>query len=159
MTGSFSNYLENKLLDHSLGKASYSMPTAYIALCTSAPTDASTGSSIVEPSTSGTAYARVATSGTDWVNSSGGIISNATVLSFAAATGAGWGTITHFALCDNGTVGAGNMLIWGEVSPTIPVPTGSIVSFAIGNLQITLDSDISFFHLCRCITLKDVHYL
>lgn len=138
MTGSFSNYSELKLLEHIMGKNSFSMPTPYMALCTSAPTDASTGSTIVEPSTSGTGYIRIEIPNTSLNNATNGYINNAVTITFPIAT-ASWGTITHFALCDNGTVGAGNMLIWGEVSPNIPVPTGSIVSFAIGNLQITLD--------------------
>jgi len=62
---SFSNYLENEILDHIVGKTSYTMPTAYIALCTSDPTDAGTGASMNEVANSG-AYARVVTAGGDW---------------------------------------------------------------------------------------------
>ena len=40
----FSNYLENKILDHVLKNISYTSPTtAYVGLFTSDPTDAGTG--------------------------------------------------------------------------------------------------------------------
>lgn len=135
MTGSFSNYLENKILDHIMTKAEYEMlSTVYIALCTAAPTDASTGSTIVEPS--GGSYARLEVDPDDLNNASNGSITNNSTMSFPSAT-ASWGTITHFAVCDALT--GGNMLVWGEVTPSIPIPTGSIVSFDAGNFEVTLD--------------------
>jgi hypothetical protein len=139
MAGSFSDYAENKILDHLVGKTSWTMPTVYVALCTSAPTDSSTGATIVEPSTSGTAYARKSTAGADWEAAASGANQNANAITFATATGAGWGTITHFALVDSGTVGAGNMLAWGSLTVSKAISAGDTASFAAGDLDITLD--------------------
>lgn len=136
MTGSFSNYLELKLLEHSLGKNSFSMPTPYLALCTVAPTDVSTGTTITEPSTSGTGYTRIEIPSTSLNNATSGYINNAVTLTFPIATAA-WGTITHFAVCDSVTLG--NMLLWGTVTPNIVVDTDGIVSLAPDELHITLD--------------------
>ena len=61
---SFSNYLEDKVLNHVFGGSAYTAPTTlYIALLTSAPDDTSTGvsgqsNSIAEVSGSGTGYTR-----------------------------------------------------------------------------------------------------
>ena len=47
---SFSDYAENKILELIVGKTGFTTPTAYIALVTTLPTDASTGATLVEPS-------------------------------------------------------------------------------------------------------------
>lgn len=131
--GSLSDYAELALLEEITGKTAYAIPTVAIALCTAAPTDASTGSTIVEPS--GSAYARKATSGL-WGTAASGAIANSSAITFTTATGS-WGTITHFALCDATT--AGNMLAWGALTTSKAVVSGDTVSFAIGDLDITLD--------------------
>ena len=58
MAGSFSDYLEDKLLKHTFTNTAYTSPTAlYVALFTAAPTDAGGGTEI-----SGSAYVRTAVS-------------------------------------------------------------------------------------------------
>src|SRR4249920_148253 len=54
---SFSDYLENKVLDHIFNDGTYSVPTASLGLWTSALTDASTGATAGEAAY--TTYARV----------------------------------------------------------------------------------------------------
>ena len=134
MAGSASDYLENKLLEEVVGKTAYTMPKVYIALLTSAPTDASTGSTIVEPVSMN--YSRITTTGASWATASSGSISNAAILTSPVASG-DWGTITHFALCDAATTG--NVLVWGELSTSKTVLNGDSLSFAVGSLIITLD--------------------
>ena len=134
---SFSDYSEAKVLDHIVGKTSFTMPTAYVALCTADPTDAGTGASMNEVANAN-AYARVTTSGSDWDAAASGATANAAELSFPEATGS-WGTITHFALVDSGTHGAGNMLAHGALDASKAIVSGDIVKFAIGALDITLD--------------------
>ncbi|MBN2315450.1 MAG: hypothetical protein JXM79_16085 [Sedimentisphaerales bacterium] len=56
--GSFSDYWEDKILDHIFGKVNYTPPTIYVALSTSDPLDDASG--LTEPT--GNAYARVETS-------------------------------------------------------------------------------------------------
>lgn len=137
MSGSFSDYAELKVLELVVGKTAFTTPTTYLALVTTLPTDASTGATLVEPSTTGTAYARLATSG-QWGAAAAGAISNSGVLTFATATGAGWGAIVGFAIVDSGTVGAGNVLAWGSLTSKT-ILAGDTASFAVGDLQITLD--------------------
>lgn len=132
--GSFSDYAENKILEHIVGKTSFTMPTAYIALCTTAPTDASTGSTLVEPS--GNNYSRKATVGGDWAAASGGSISNSGSLAFPQASGS-WGTITHFAIVDASA--NGNVIAWGALSASKAVGSGDTPSFAAGQLTVTQD--------------------
>src|SRR4030043_1969614 len=107
--GGFSNYWENKILDHIFGKGSYTPPTMYVGLSTADPADE--GAGWAEPS--GNSYARVQTSASDWNTASKGYMDNAGDITFDQATGS-WGTITHFALFDAAT--AGNMLAHGTLS-------------------------------------------
>jgi len=130
--GSFSDYLEDEVLDHVTGKGAYTSPTVYVALSTADPTDDASG--MAEPS--GDAYARVETSASDWDASSGGATANATAITFPEATG-NWGTITHFALYDAST--GGNMLMHGALDASRSITNGITPRFAIGELDITLD--------------------
>lgn len=133
--GSFANFTEDKFLDHLVGKTSYTMPTAYVGLSTTDPTD--DGSGMAEPS--GMGYTRVATAGGDWNAASGGANSNANDVTFPEASG-DWGTITHFALFD--AASGGNMLIHGSLTTSKHVESGEIAKFAggtPGDLAFTLD--------------------
>ena len=130
--GSFSDYLENELLDHVFGKGSYTPPTIYVALSTANPLD--DGSGLAEPS--GNSYARVQTAATDWNAASSGFIDNATVIEFNEATGS-WGTITHFALMD--AASGGNLLVHGALSTSKSIGTGDTAEFAAGDLDVSLD--------------------
>jgi len=135
--GSFSNYAEAKILDHIVGKTSFTMPTAYIALCTADPTEAGTGASITEVADAN-AYARVTTAGSDWDAAAAGATANAAAIEFTEASGS-WGTVTHFAILDSATHGAGNMLAYGALTASKAVTDGDTVIFAIGDLSATLD--------------------
>lgn len=128
-----SNYLENKILDHVLTATAYTQPSRYIALFTASPGEA--GSFTNEISTSGTAYARQAV--TFAAASSGSSATNATV-TFPTAT-ANWGTITHVAVVDSDTEGAGNVLFYGAVTTSKQIDTGDTFQISSGNLTISLD--------------------
>ena len=130
--GGFSNYWENKILDHIFGKGSYTPPTIYVGLSTADPTD--DGSGLVEPS--GNGYARVQTSASDCNAASSGSLDNAGDITFAQATG-NWGTITHFALFDAAT--AGNMLAHGTLSQSKAIGESDTARFEAGDLDISLD--------------------
>jgi len=129
-----SNYLENALVDHITGKTAYTQPTAYVALCTAAPNDASTGATITEADYTG--YARESTAGSDWNAASGGTADNANAITFGACT-AGSNTITHFAILD--AASNGNVLVYGTLDPSLAVSAGITPSFAAGALSITCD--------------------
>lgn len=130
--GGFSDYWENKILDHIFGKGSYTPPTIYVGLSTTDPTD--DGSGLAEPS--GNAYARVQTSASDWNTTSNGSLDNINDITFAQATGI-WGTITHFALFDAAT--AGNMLAHGALSQSKAIGESDTARFEAGDLDISLD--------------------
>lgn len=127
---SFTDYTENKVLDHVVGKTAFTMPAIWVALFTAAPSDAGGGTEVT-----GGSYARKATAGTDWAAAAAGATSNATTLTFVTPT-ASWGTVTHFALMDAATVG--NMIAWAPLTTSQAIGSGNTVSFAIGDLDVTL---------------------
>jgi hypothetical protein len=136
-----SDYLEVELIKHIFRTGSFTKPTVLgIALATGAPTDASTGATITEV-TNANSYARVDTPPLDanWAATSGtnGLTSNVADISFAAASGS-WGTVTHVAIIDSVTHGAGNMLFYGTLTASKAVGSGDTFKFGAGNLSITL---------------------
>lgn len=134
MAGSKSNFLENELLDHVLGAATYTPPaTVYIALFTAAPTDAGGGTEV-----SGGSYARVSVTNNDtnWPAASGGIKNNGTEITFPTAS-ANWGTIVAMGIFD--AASGGNLLFWGDLSQSVVIDTSDTFTFPIGNVEITED--------------------
>jgi hypothetical protein len=132
--GALSDYLENKLADQLFRGVAYTFPaTFYIGLYTSAPTDAGGGTEV-----SGGSYARVAVTvnTTNWSAASGGSLSNAAAITFAAATAA-WGTVTHIGIFDALT--SGNLLIWGALASSRVVNISDQFSFAVGQLVVSFD--------------------
>ena len=125
--------MENKILDHVLTATAYTQPSRFLALFTGNPGE--TGSFTNEVSTSGTAYARQAV--TFAAASSGSSATNATV-TFPTAT-ANFGTITHVAVVDSDTEGAGNVLFYGAVTTSKLIETGDTFQISSGNLTISLD--------------------
>lgn len=126
-----SDYLENKLLDHQVGKTSYTMPTAYVALFTAAPSDTGGGTEVT-----GGSYARKTTAGADWNAAASGSTSNANALTFPTAT-ASWGTVTHWGIYDASS--AGNLLRWAALTTSKTIASGDTASFAAGALVLTED--------------------
>jgi hypothetical protein len=132
--GSFTNYLENKLLDHVFGGGNYTRPaTLYIGLSTSDPGE--TGSTAGEPSGNGYARVAVVNNATNFPAASGGAKTNGTPIEFPEATGA-WGTVTHFFIADNST--GGNVLGYGALNVPKSPTAGDIVYFKANDLDITL---------------------
>jgi hypothetical protein len=126
------NFLENELLDHLLqkGTADYTSPAnLYIGLFT-AVADAEAGT-VTE--VSGNDYARTSVS---FNTASGGSSTNDGDVTFPAANGGDWGTITHIGLYDAST--AGNLLIVGSLSASKTVSDGDIFQISDTNLTISL---------------------
>ena len=132
-SNNFSNYLELKVLDHIMGKASFTMPTAYVALSTADPTE--DGSGIAEPAVA-SAYARVATAAGDWNAASGGTITNANKIQFATPT-ANWGLLAYWAIFDNSA--GGNMLVYGALTAEKQGGIGADVNIPAGSLSQSLN--------------------
>jgi hypothetical protein len=131
---SFSDYLENKILDHIFNDGTYSVPTASLGLWTSALTDASTGSTSGEAAY--TTYARVTIGASDMSAAASGSKTNTAAFTFPACT-AGSSTITYWGTFDATT--AGNMLVWGTATSTVISTTQTPPVVAIGGLVVTLD--------------------
>jgi hypothetical protein len=132
-----SNYLENKLLDHTLTATAYTQPgTRYLALFNNTSTNTAAnleaGTLTDETSTSGTAYIRKAVT---FAAASGGTSATNATVTFDAAT-ANWGTITHVAVMDAET--SGNVLFYGAVTTSKTIETGDTFQVTSGNLSISL---------------------
>lgn len=115
---SFSDYWENKVLNHFFGKESYTAPEhIYVGLSLADPGD--DGSGVSEPTHE--SYARVETDPSDWTVASGGVIKNAVDLTFPVPTG-DWGTVTHGILFD--AASGGNFLAYGSFPVPIEILAG-----------------------------------
>lgn len=122
---SFSDYLENVVLDYIFSS------TVYAALSTADPLD--DGSGIAEPV--GNGYTRKSVLTTDWFAASGGTKSNQNAIIFNEASGA-WGAITHFALFD--ALSGGNILASGALTAPVSPISGETPQFAAGDLDVSL---------------------
>jgi hypothetical protein len=93
----FSNYANDKILNHFFGKGAYTPPTIFVAPSTADPLG--DGSGLAEPF--GNNYSRAETEAADWNASSGGAgaLDNAEDVVFPESSGA-WGVLTHFSLFD-----------------------------------------------------------
>ena len=123
-----SNYLENKLLDHTLGTASFTMPsTVYLACFTSDPTDAGSGTEV-----SGSGYSRQAIT---FGAASGGSTTNSSAETFTAS-GGNFGTISHIGIYDAST--SGNLLVYGALNSSKTINDGESIVFSIGSITVAL---------------------
>ena len=130
MAGSFTDYLEDKLLKHTFTNTAFTSPTAvYLGLFTSAPTDTGGGTEL-----SGNAYARqavtFAVSGTSQT-----LATNSSAIEYPTAT-ASWGTLVAVAGFDAST--SGNMLAWADLASNRTVGSGDIFRIPANDLDITL---------------------
>ena len=123
-----SNYLENALINATLRNTAYtSVSTVYVALYTSDPTDANTGTEV-----SGGSYQR--TSVTFAAPSNGVSASNADC-TFPQATGS-WGTVGWIGIMDAAT--SGNLLYHTALDVAKTIDSGDIFKIASGSLTVTL---------------------
>jgi len=126
----FSDYLEDKVLDHVFGGTAYTAPTTlYVALYTVAPTDTGGGTEV-----SGGAYARqtaaFTVSGTNPTTAS-----NSAAVEYPTAT-ANYGTVVAVGVFDASS--GGNLLAYANLDTSKVVSTGDVFRFNTGDLDITL---------------------
>lgn len=123
-----SNYLENALINATLRNTSYTSPaTVYLALYTTDPTDADSGTEV-----SGNAYARQSIT---FGAPSNGVSTNSAAIEFPQATGA-WGTVAYVGIRDAST--AGNLLYHTPLDASKTIATGDVFRVAVGSLSVTL---------------------
>lgn len=133
MAGTFADYLENKVLDHIVGKSAFTKPTVSVGLFFVMPNDAGAGGT--EVATAG--YARVLTAAADWNDAASGATANANALTFPQATANYGSQVVGFGLYDN--TSGGNLLASGTLTTARTVSSGDTIRFAAGELDVTLD--------------------
>ena len=123
-----SNYLENALINVTLRNTSFTaVATPYVALFTSDPTDAGTGTEV-----SGGSYARTAVT---FGAPSNGVSTNSADVTFPTATGS-WGTVGWIGIYDAST--SGNLLYHTPLDASKTITSGDIFKITTGNLSVTL---------------------
>jgi len=131
--GSKTDYLENAVLNYWL-RANVggltSPATVYVGLFTATPSDTGGGTEVA-----GSGYARQVIAFS--APSPAGTMVNSAIIDFPAATGSGWGTVTHFAIFDALTVG--NMLYWGDLDVAKVISLNDIFRFTASSVTITED--------------------
>ena len=126
----FSDYLEDKVLDHVFGGNAFTAPsTLYVALYTVAPSDTGGGTEV-----SGGAYARqtgtFTVSGTNPTTAS-----NTAAIEYPTAT-ADYGTVVAVGILDASS--SGNLLAYSTLDSSKVVSSGDVFRFNAGDLDITL---------------------
>ena len=123
----FSDYLEDKVLEHVFGGNSYTAPgTHYVALYTVAPTDTGGGTEV-----SGGAYARQTAAFTVTNDTA----SNTSAIEYPTAT-ANYGTVVAVGVFDASS--SGNLLAYGNLTTSKTVSTGDVFRFNAGAIDITV---------------------
>jgi len=129
----FSEFGIKKILDHMMGKTSYTMPTVYVALYNGNPLGA--GAELTVPPA--TDYAREAvTWGSATFSSPTGTIANSADVDFGIA-GSAWGTVDYVAIFDQLAAG-GNMIACGPLEVSRSIQLNDPVKFPIGELKVRL---------------------
>ena len=128
-----SNFLADALLNQVFRNTAYTRPTTvYVALYTSNPTGADTGTEV----TGGAYVRRAVTFGAPTTESGKRTIKNSAEVAFPTAT-ADWGTITHIGIRDAAT--AGNLLYYGAVDNARSILTADVLKFPVGNIACSLN--------------------
>lgn len=123
----FSNYLEQALINGTLRGTTFTAPsTVYLALYSTDPTDADSGTEV-----SGGAYARQAIT---FAAPSNGVTSNSADVPFPIATG-GY-TASHWGVRDASS--GGNLLYHGALTASRTVVTGDQLVARAGEITVTL---------------------
>lgn len=145
---SFTNFAARRILNSFLGGGTspnapnfgaLSNGPTHLAAADDSATPTETGANFNEPV--GNGYNRVALSlPGDFIvatDADPSLIENAAAVTFPAATGAGWGTITHVGLFD--AASGGNLLYLLALDTNRTINASETLSFSAGELELTLD--------------------
>jgi len=135
MAGSLSDYLENALMLHLTEGAAYAQPAhLYLALFTVAPNDTGGGTEV--PNSNG--YVRQIVDAWTVSGSNPTQAQNTSLITFPAASPAGWGTILGWGLFDSLASGSGHLLWWGDgLNQAIGI--NGVAEFLPNAITLTLD--------------------
>lgn len=134
---SFGNATETELLSYVFDSAATAWEgnaNFYIALHTADPGEAGTATTNEVAYTN---YARVAVSRTTGFTVSGNSVENAGLVQFATSGGSGT-DCTHFSIVTTSS-GAGQIILRGALTSTLPTSAGIQPQFGAGTLTATLD--------------------
>ena len=135
----FTNYLEDKIINHVFGTTTYSKPTNwYVGLLTATPTDSAGGTEV-----SGSAYARQVCAFT--ISGSGTAQAiNTSAITFPTASGGDWGIVGWIGIYD--AVSSGNLVAYQNLqksdfstTTTKTINDGDIFKFNASTIKIQLD--------------------
>jgi hypothetical protein len=136
MSNAASNYLEDKLLDHTLRNTAFTQPSAlYVALFHGTAAGVLTNleaGTLTDEVTLGN-YSRQTVT---FSAASSGATSNSSTVTFPVATANYDAAVTCVAVMDASS--SGNVLFYGELTTSKTVTTGDTFQIAGGNLQISL---------------------
>ena len=125
-----SNYLKTKLMDSVFRNIQFATPgIVHVALYSSDPTDADTGTELEVGTSPG--YARQTVTLTADVD---GVSSNDPEVLFAAATG-DWAAVSHIGIRDESS--AGNLLMHRALASSVSVLDTNNFRIPVGDLEIT----------------------
>jgi len=138
-----SNYLETALLDHVLRNTAYTpASTVYVGLYKTVDTEGAVNARLEAGTLSdevGNSYDYVRKAVTFAAAASpGGTITTSGNVTFDPANGGDWGAITHVAILDSATHGAGNILFYGTLATSKTIQDGDTFQITTGNLTVTL---------------------
>jgi hypothetical protein len=123
------DHAENLILDWLMTTGSATRPTAwYVALHTSAPSDASPSTGEI----SGNGYSRQSATFTV----SGDTASNSADLTFGPNTTSNWGTVSHVSVWDAST--SGNCLWHGALTASVAIAVNDELKISAGSLDLTM---------------------
>ena len=123
-----SNFLQNALVNATLRNTTYTSPaTVYVALFTTDPTDAATGTEVT-----GGSYARTSVA---FAAPSNGAAASSADCTFPTCTST-WGTVSHIGIFDAST--SGNLLYHTPLDTSKTIETGDIFKIASASLTVTL---------------------
>jgi hypothetical protein len=131
-----SDYLEKKLLDHTLRNTAFSQPAGLFLALFTGVTGLETNAPTLEVTTNGTnGYIRKAIA-FDAATLGAGSTSNTSTVTFDPCLLVNWGTITHIAVMD--AVSSGNVLFFGAVTTQKTIEVGDTFQVSATNVSIAL---------------------
>ena len=136
----FSDYLEQGILNHTLRGQALSVPSGiYIALFTTDPTDAKTGTEVADSAYIRQDAAKGGPIESGWTapaaSGDGTMTSNAKLIQFPPVAD-GNVTVSHWAIFD--AQAGGNLLYHAPFTPAKTLEINDVLSIDIGGAQITL---------------------
>ena len=126
MPKNFTTYLENKILDHCLGTATFAKPSVYVGLFSATPTDTDLGEEVT-----GNGYCRKKAT---FKTANNGATSNASNINFHEMP-----SVTTVAIGIFDSLTEGNMLLFGRLTLDKDTDDGDTLQIAKGDLEIEID--------------------